>query len=88
MKRLIVLPIMTISLLLGACASNDEKSDIDEPGALDLILCEQPRPEVCTHEYDPVCGTLIDGSNKTGSTACTSCSDSSVVGYRSGACKT
>jgi len=78
--------LITLSLLSVACTSYDEKDDMHEPGALDLILCEEPRPQICTKEYDPVCGTLKDGSVKTGSTGCTSCSDSEVVGYKMGAC--
>ena len=75
-----------LGLLSISCASNTEKNDINEPGALDLILCEDPRPKTCTREYNPVCGSLKDGTTKTGSTGCTSCSDVEVVGYTMGAC--
>ena len=76
-----------LSLLSIACATTvDEKSNINEPGALDLILCEEPRPQICTSEYNPVCGTLQDGTTVTGSTGCTSCSDPNVVGYKMGSC--
>ena len=79
--------LFSISLLVYGCATtNDDKNNINEPGALDLILCEEPRPQVCTREYNPVCATLKDGSTKTGSTGCTSCSDPEVVGYKMGAC--
>ncbi len=79
--------LILLSLLSIACATTvDEKSNINEPGALDLILCEDPRPQICTREYDPVCGTLKNGSTVTGSTGCTSCSDHDVVGYKMGAC--
>ena len=78
---------LSISLLLVACATtSEEKNNINEPGALDLILCEEPRPQVCTREYNPVCATLKDGGTKTGPTGCTSCSDPEVVGYKMGAC--
>ena len=84
-SRIILL--VSLGLLSVSCASYNEKNEINnEPGALDLILCEEPRPEICTREYNPVCGTLQDGSTKTGSTGCTSCSDSQVVGYKMGAC--
>lgn len=79
--------LILLSLLSIACATTvDEKNNINEPGALDLILCEDPRPQICTREYDPVCGTLKNGSAVTGSTGCTSCSDPDVVGYKMGAC--
>ena len=77
---------LSLSLLIVACASDEQKNDINEPGALDLIICEEPRPQICTREYDPVCATLKDGSIKTGSTGCTACSDSQVKGYVMGAC--
>lgn len=79
--------LILLSLLSIACATTvDEKSNINEPGALDLILCEEPRPQICTSEYNPVCGTLQDGTTVTGSTGCTSCSDPNVVGYKMGSC--
>ncbi|MCK5394985.1 MAG: hypothetical protein KAJ32_03285 [Gammaproteobacteria bacterium] len=83
--KYLLLPV-SISLLSVACASYTEKYDINEPGALDVILCEEPRPQICTREYNPVCAILKDGSTKTGSTGCTSCSDPEVVSYKMGAC--
>lgn len=78
--------LVLMSLLITACTSYNEKNNIHEPGALDLILCEEPRPQVCTREYNPVCATLRDGSTITGATGCTSCSDPDVVSYKMGAC--
>jgi len=52
----------------------------------DLIICEEPRPQICTREYNPVCATMKDGTTRTDSTGCTSCSDPKVVGYKMGAC--
>ena len=80
--------LVSLSLLFVACVTTtDEKNEINnEPGALDLILCEEPRPQICTREYNPVCGILKSGSTKTDSTGCTSCSDPDVVGYKMGAC--
>ncbi|MCG6939424.1 MAG: hypothetical protein LJE83_14790 [Gammaproteobacteria bacterium] len=80
--------VLSSVLLTVACStSNNEKNDINiEPGALDIILCEEPRPQICTREYNPVCAKLQDGSVKTYATACTSCADSKVKGYTTGAC--
>jgi hypothetical protein len=90
LKVLCLLSLASLGILTVGCAtSSDEKNDlndINEPGALDLILCEEPRPQICTREYDPVCATLKDGTTVTGSTGCTSCSDPEVVGYKKGAC--
>jgi len=80
--------VLSSVLLSVACSSfNNEKNDINiEPGALDIILCEEPRPQICTREYNPVCAKLQDGSVKTYATGCTSCADSKVEGYTKGAC--
>lgn len=82
------LSLTLLSLLSISCASytDQNENNINEPGALDLIICEEPRPQVCTREYNPVCATLNDGGTITGSTGCTSCSDSNVKGYVMGAC--
>lgn len=83
-------PIALFSLcffLVACVTTGDEMKKREyEPGELDLILCEKPRPQICTREYNPVCATLQDGSTTTGSTGCTSCSDPKVVGYKMGAC--
>ncbi len=81
-----ILLLATFSQLSISCASYSEKYDINEPGATDVILCEEPRPQICTREYKPVCATLQDGSSKTYATGCTSCSDSSVKSYQPGEC--
>lgn len=88
LKVLRLLSLLSLGILTAGCATtSEEENEINnEPGALDLILCEEPRPQICTREYDPVCATLQDGSTKTGSTGCTSCSDPEVVGYKKGAC--
>jgi hypothetical protein len=84
--RLVLL--VTLGLLSVACATSDKEKEEKniEPGAMDLIICTEPRPQICTREYDPVCATLQDGSVKTYATGCTSCSDSAVAGYRPGGC--
>jgi len=48
--------------------------------------CEDPRPEVCTADYVPVCGTHNDGTQKTYSNACSACGVAEVQGYSEGAC--
>jgi hypothetical protein len=51
-----------------------------------ITLCREPRPEVCTMNYVPVCGALERGGTRTYSNACVACSDRAVTGYREGAC--
>jgi len=81
-----ILLLATLSFFSVACSSHGEKKDINSDVS-DLVMCEEPRPQVCTNEYNPVCANYNDGSKKTGSTGCTSCSDPEVVGYVMGVCK-
>ncbi|NNJ96222.1 MAG: hypothetical protein HKP12_03600 [Gammaproteobacteria bacterium] len=56
---------------------------------VDLIPCTEPRPEVCTMDYDPVCGLRkLSGIDKwkTYANDCTACADATVVAYKKGAC--
>lgn len=81
--------VLLSALSSAACTTfYEEKNNMEqEPGALDVILCEQPRPQICTREYDPVCAKLNDGSIRTYATGCTSCADSKVESYTKGACE-
>jgi hypothetical protein len=51
------------------------------------VACPEPRPQVCTQDYRPVCAMMHDGSFKTYSNGCSACSDPAVTGYREGACE-
>jgi hypothetical protein len=48
--------------------------------------CEDPRPQVCTADYRPVCGALSDASLKTYSNDCSACGDSNVISWVEGEC--
>ena len=52
-----------------------------------LVVCEEPRPQVCTMQFDPVCGLTADSQYRTYSNACSACSDAGVSGHSSGACE-
>jgi len=53
----------------------------------DLTMCTEPRPEICTREYFPVCGhTSANDSWKTYGNACSACADPEVEGWVAGAC--
>ena len=80
--------------LLGGCASSarppNDFADID-------ARCEEPRPEMCTREYRPVCALRDTGIRcvtmpcpstewKTYGNACSACADADVIGHVAGAC--
>lgn len=48
--------------------------------------CADPRPQMCTRDYRPACGTRRDGTRRTYGNACTACSDPEVVSQAAGAC--
>ena len=81
----IVMAMWLASAMGCATSAPAEKTDGegDEP-----IPCQDPRPEICTMHYDPVCGVGEDGHRKTYSNACVACSDRAVIGYTEGACAT
>jgi hypothetical protein len=48
--------------------------------------CAEPRPQICTRDFRPSCGTRRDGSRKTFGNACSACSDAEVITQAAGAC--
>lgn len=63
------------------------KADKSNIGEDTFEVCLEPRPELCTMNYLPVCAQLKDGSFKTYANGCSSCTDPEVVGYRDGECE-
>jgi hypothetical protein len=57
-----------------------------QPDTSPLTQCPEPRPQVCTMEYAPACGTLSSGGNKEYASGCNACADDAVVGYMPGPC--
>ncbi len=49
-------------------------------------LCEEPRPQMCTREYLPVCGVQDNSLAKTYGNACTACAEQQVVYFIKGGC--
>ena len=56
------------------------------PVSAEPEVCKDPRPQMCTMDYRPVCGTTISGEKKTYSNGCSACSDLSVLSYVPGEC--
>ena len=52
-----------------------------------MKACEDPRPEVCTLDYRPVCGQQGDSEMQTYGNACMACGDASVIGFFDGECR-
>lgn len=100
MKSLVMAALMASTVVLVAsCQSMKTKAPppvLEKPVV--LKECTEPRPEICTTEYFPVCASRDTGvrcvttpcpstENKTYSTACTACVDPKVHGYVMGACE-
>lgn len=68
---------MTALLLLCACAGRESSP---------VMLCTEPRPQVCTQEYNPVCGQLAAGGWHEYSSPCNACAHDAVAGYETGPC--
>ena len=68
------------ALLLLGCAPAQQYPSVD-------TVCEEPRPEVCTANYVPVCGIGSDGARQTYPNGCSACSNAEVYGYLEGPCE-
>ena len=81
---LLVTTAVLVSSMAGCATSPEtgEKADIADG----YTACTEPRPEICTMQYDPVCAQLEDGASKTYASDCSACSDPLVIGYSRGEC--
>ena len=95
MRANVLVLFVLFSLLASGCASQSSKPERKD-NAL-YKACHDPRPQICTREYRPVCGTRDTGVRcvttpcasheyKTYGNACTACADPKVIEYRHGAC--
>jgi len=64
-----------------------ELRDSKVAGEQEMVSCPEPRPQICSREYRPVCAKLQDGGFKTYANGCTACTDPTVTGYREGVCE-
>ena len=75
--------IVLMASLMVACGSSQSG-----PGRVPqerLHRCPDPRPEICTMDYNPVCAAIGD-EVQAFSNGCTACSDKKVKGFYLGAC--
>jgi hypothetical protein len=93
---------LPLLLFLAACSQAPVASEPAPPPAPKeeapvMVMCKDPRPEMCTQHYDPVCATRDTGircittpcpssEQKTMGNACTACSDPKVSGWVKGEC--
>lgn len=88
MRALFLSSTLIVALAGGGCISRTASVATE---ARPLVTCEAPRPEVCTHDYDPVCAVRASPTRsptrKTYGNDCTACRDEAVRGYRVGSCE-
>ena len=96
-----ILALITVLIIAFGCQSHTKKDSaviVEPTKSVELNICNDPRPQMCTREYRPVCADVDTGvrcikapcpstKRKTYSNACTACSDSKVYGYTLGVCK-
>ena len=70
---------VAVLLLLGACASQP-------PVTSPVTQCSEPRPQVCTMEYNPACAEFTAGGTREYASPCNACADDAVAGYVTGPC--
>ena len=74
-----VLQVLGLLFILGGCESPTQLSQLEE-------RCMEPRAQVCTREYQPVCGLDGTGQWQEYGNGCTACADAQVLGYNRGQC--
>ena len=85
-KTRCILSVFVLSLQLAACATADQP--VPKVENSEFTQCQDPRPEICTMDYRPVCGVSVSGQSTTYSNGCGACSHPDVVAYTEGECQT
>lgn len=76
--------LILVGLMLASCATSPENTALELP----THQCQEPRPEVCTMEYKPVCGLNQAKEKFDFSNACSACSDHQIMRWFEGQCDT
>jgi len=89
---------LCVAIFISACVSSTSSTpSTNEENLVQLVECTDPRPQICTREYMPVCATKDTGIKCVGkqcptskkvtyATGCTACADQKVRGYMPGEC--
>ena len=83
--RMLVAGAMAVALVTACTTAGSADGEV--PVTSGITACEEPRPQICTAHYDPVCGLHENGDFESHANACAACSVASVSGYRPGACE-
>jgi len=86
-----LLILLSVNVIISC--SSTETSTLDNS-----IKCNEPRPEFCTMDFNPVCATRDNGvrcvttpcssaESATYSNGCSACSDKNVFSYVAGECE-
>ena len=78
-----------LACLTGVTACTALPSDLEEAETpmLQAVQCEEPRPKICTLQYEPVCAVMESGSINTYPSACNACADIAVSAWRPEPCE-
>ncbi len=83
---IIILP--SLLLITVACETTvAQNTDSESPKEISIVKCTEPRPQICTNEYKPVCATLKNTKKETYATGCTACADKYVISYIQNVCE-
>ncbi|MBD1390597.1 hypothetical protein IC617_14260 [Neiella sp. HB171785] len=65
-------------LMVAACQSQPQPEQLPKG----FTKCPEPRPEICTMQYEPADGLLADGTTKSYGNACSACGDPEVIAVK------
>jgi len=71
-----------VLMTLGACTPQSPPASSGPQST----VCTGQRPQMCTRDYRPVCGTDVRGAARTYGNPCEACADKQVVSHRPGTC--
>ena len=91
----LLIPLLVMPLVVAACATPRFTPAGDATG---LTHCSDPRPQICTMDYVPVCALRVTDTRCIAApcssgdwvqypNACSACADKQVRGYLKGECQ-